>query len=108
MWEIDYFVIPSGRSPIEEFVLNLPVDQISKVRNCIKLLNEFGPLIRSPHSKKLSGYKDLFELRTSGSSPIRLFYCHRQNKFTILHAFIKKSNKTPQREIAIAINRLTK
>ena len=108
MWEVDYFITPSGKSLIEEVVLSLPVDQISKVRNCIKLLKEFGPLIRMPHSKKLSGYKNLFELRTSGSSPIRLLYSQHQNKFTIVHAFVKKSNKTPQREISIALNRLTK
>lgn len=77
-----------------------------KAYNCITLLREYGPLLRQPHSKKMTSYKNLFELRTSGNTPIRLFYTHFQNKFYVLHGFIKKTNKTPIREINYALNKL--
>ena len=88
-----------------EFLNKLETATQLKARNCIVLLRDYGPLLRQPHSKKITGYKNLFELRTSGNSPVRLFYTHFQSKFYILHGFIKKTNKTPIREIEYAVKR---
>jgi phage-related protein len=88
-----------------KFLDNLNGSIQPKALNCLKLLKEHGPFLRQPHSKKIVGYKNLFELRTSGNSPVRLFYTHIQDKFYILHGFIKKSDKTPIREIDSAIRR---
>jgi len=45
--------------------------------------------------------QDLFELRVSlGSNIARIFYYSASNdKFILLHAFIKKSQKTPLKEL---------
>ena len=50
----------------------------------------------------------LFELRPKSRSGIgRAFYCYCSGRvITILHAFVKKTQKTPKRELAIARQRL--
>ena len=106
MWEIGYFVSNSGKSPIPDFILNLDPNQKTKIIYCIRLLKEYGSNIREPHSKKLTGYSNLFELRTSGSGQVRILYTRQGNRFILLHAFIKKTNKTPRKEIEVGLTRL--
>jgi phage-related protein len=107
MWPIKFYTTSSGKSPIESFLDKLTLIQQSKIRNGLRLLEEFGPQLRQPYSKKLTGSKNLFEIRTMGKSPIRLIYAIKSNTFYILHAFIKKTKKTPTRDIKIAIQRLS-
>ena len=57
-----------------------------------------------PYSKKL--LTNLYELRVRGRQKVRIFYCFYQNQAIIVHAFIKKSQKTPQKEIKTALNRI--
>jgi len=106
MYQIEFFKTPSGKDPIKEFILSLPPDQQAKSFSCLDLLMEYGYQLRSPHSKKLSGYQNLFELRTSGSSPVRFIYTINKNIYLILNAFVKKTNKTPKQEIYLALKRI--
>lgn len=48
---------------------------------------------------------NLFELRVRGQQEIRIFYTFYDDKAILLHVFIKKTQKTPAREIEIAINK---
>lgn len=59
-----------------------------------------------PHSRAFGG--GLFELRPRGRSGLgRAFYCFVVGKrIVILHAFIKKSSQTPDRELRLARKRL--
>jgi phage-related protein len=67
---------------------------------------EFGPNLGMPHTRALG--EGLFELRVKGLEGIaRVFYCTVvQRRIVMLHAFIKKSQKTPKRELDIAKRRL--
>ena len=71
------------------------------------LLKRLGINIRAPYSTPLQGdkYKGLFELRTKFSSDItRVFYfLYDKNKFVLLHGFVKKTKKTPERELERAV-----
>lgn len=91
---------------VDSFILNLEVVNRNKIRHTINLLKEYGYLLRAPHSKKLTGYSNLFELRSSGNSPIRLLYTFYQNKYFVFVGFIKKTNKTPQQKINTALDRI--
>lgn len=74
----------------------------AKIRNALRLLQEFGPNLSSPHVKQIKG--KLWELRPGG---IRLFYfSFIENKFVILHGYRKQSPKAPEREIEIALRRM--
>ncbi|MCK5131212.1 MAG: type II toxin-antitoxin system RelE/ParE family toxin [Candidatus Sabulitectum sp.] len=69
------------------------------------LLIEFGSNLGLPHTKKIE--KELFELLVKGKEGIaRVFFCMKiGRKIIMLHSFIKKSQKTPKKEIEIARGR---
>jgi phage-related protein len=50
----------------------------------------------------------LLELRLKGSEGIaRVFYCTQVGRrIVMLHSFVKKTNRTPPRELEIALNRM--
>ncbi|SES66482.1 Phage derived protein Gp49-like [Thorsellia anophelis DSM 18579] len=58
-----------------------------------------------PHSKVIGG--GIFELRVGGKDIARTLYAYADGKqIFLLHAFIKKSDKTPLRTISLARQRL--
>ncbi len=67
---------------------------------------EFGSNLGMPHTRFLG--EGLIELRIKSKEGIaRVFYCTLVGKkIVMLHLFIKKSNKTPKKEIQIAKNRM--
>ena len=83
-----------------------PVDVLADYARLVELLVEYGPSLRLPHSRALG--EGLFELRPRGKSGIgRVIYCFLLGKrIVVLHAFIKKSQQTPDRELKLARKRL--
>lgn len=68
---------------------------------------QFGWPIGMPLARKLD--EDLWELRSKVSSGVaRTFFSVFERKIVLLHGFIKKSQKTPPNELALAKRRLTK
>ena len=67
---------------------------------------EHGPNLRLPHSRTFG--EDLFELRPRGRSGIgRAFYCFLTGwRAVVLHAFVKKSQQTPDWELKLARKRM--
>lgn len=67
---------------------------------------EYGPNLGMPHTEALGG--GLFEIRAKGREGIgRAFYCAlKGQRLVILHEFIKKSQKTPKRELRLARKRM--
>jgi phage-related protein len=59
-----------------------------------------------PHSRSLG--QGLFELRCKGKEGIgRAFYCTMVGReIVVLHSFIKKTQDTPDKELALARKRL--
>lgn len=72
----------------------------------VELLGEHGPSFRLPHSRAFGD--GLFELRPKGRSGIgRAFYCFLVGqRVIVLHAFIKKTQQTPDHELKLARRRL--
>ena len=83
-----------------------PVDVVADYARIVELLIEHGPNLRLPHSRAFGS--GLFELRPRGKSGIgRAFYCFLiGQRVVVLHAFIKKSQQTPEQEIKIARKRM--
>jgi len=105
-WKIDYYKTPSGREPVQELIENLPEIPRSRVYNTIELLAEFGPILKMPHVKKVTG-TPLWELRILGEASIRFFYVAKIGQsFLLLHGFTKRKQKTPRKEIKTALDRL--
>ena len=100
-YEIEYFH-PRVLAEIESW----PVDVLADYARLIELLAEHGPNLRLPHSRAMG--EGLFELRPRGRSGIgRAFYCYLVGKrIVIVHAFIKKTQQTPDKELKLVRKRL--
>jgi phage-related protein len=66
----------------------------------------YGANLGMPHTRAMNN--GLFELRMKSKEGIgRVFYCTLVGKrIVMLHSFIKKSQKTPSKELKIAISRM--
>ena len=88
---------------IDRFLDSLEEITRSKVSKIVHMLAMVGNDIEMPYSKSLGD--GLFELRISGKISIRIIYCFYQNCAILLHAFAKKTDKIPKRELDLARRR---
>jgi phage-related protein len=84
-------------SSVESFLETLTEKELAKVIRTIELLEEFGHKLGMPHSKHIDN--GLLELRIRGKREIRIFYCFSKNKAVLLHACVKKTQKTSAKEL---------
>lgn len=103
-----YYQDAQGRRPAQEFLLSLSATARAAVFHDINQLEEFGLLIGAPTVRPIEGIRKLWELRVkTADGAVRLFYVARtERRFVILHGFIKKTAKTPQKELNLARKRL--
>jgi len=103
VWNIYFFQTPRGEKVVKEFIKGLQGNTIGKVSQNIELLKIHGPFLGMPYSKMLA--KGLYELRIRGREEIRIIYTFSGKNIHLLHAFKKQTQKTPVKEIRIAIGR---
>jgi len=104
-YECLFYETLSGRSPVESFVGSLDNELHDAFLHKKGLLEEYGPELRSPHTAPL---KDgLFELRFKGNAGQRrvAFFFMKGKTIILVHGFVKKVQKTPKRDIDIALKR---
>jgi phage-related protein len=82
-----------------------PVGLRARFRALSVRMEEYGPNLGMPHTRALGN--GLFEIRAKAEEGIgRAFFCTMVGrKIVILHSFIKKTDKTPKRELDIALTR---
>lgn len=104
MYEIIFYRSRNGKSEIEQYLDELAkkaqtskTDRIKRIKilSYLNALSEYGTRIGQPIVKHIEG--NIWELRPL-SNRIFFFYW-KDNKFVLLHHFIKKSQKTPAREL---------
>ena len=103
-YKVYYFQTSRGDYPAREFIEQQDKATQTKIARLIRLLIDYGPFLKPPDIKKLQD--ELYELRISGKTAIRIFYTMVNGKYYLLHAFKKKSQKLPKREIKLAIDRM--
>lgn len=91
---------------VETFVLALPEGLLARYLRLTDMMLEFGANLGMPHTRAMGD--GLFELRIKGKEGIaRVFYCMVVGqRIVMLHGFIKKSEKTPLKELELARSRL--
>src|SRR4051794_37963726 len=96
-WEIVYY-----SDDVQEGILAFPPGLQARYIHLTDRMLEFGPDLGMPHTRAMG--KGLFELRMKAREGIgRVFFCNRPNqRIMMLHAFVKKSGKTPARELKLA------
>lgn len=106
-YEVEFYQKENGDIPVMDFLLSLQPKMRAKAFSEIELLKKHGSDLREPYVKPIKGDKNkgLYELRIKFSSDIsRIFYfSFEKNTFILLNGFIKKSNKTPEKELEKAI-----
>jgi len=104
-WNILLFESSRGEKPVDEFIKKQRPQAKAKIVHTIKLLGEYGNQLGMPHAKIL--VSGLYELRIRGKEELRFLYCFKQRTIYLLHAFKKQTRKTPQRELHLALERMT-
>ena len=99
MNEVNYYEDGRGRHPVEEFIDGLPVKMRAKIFGRLELLEEHGPTLGMPFSRHLDD--GIFELRcVQGSDITRILYFFvAGGEIVLTHGFVKKTQKTPVKEI---------
>lgn len=105
-WSVESYQDRRGRWPVEDFVGRLPRPLQAKVIRNLRLLREHGPTLSMPLSRPLTGY-GFAELRSQvGGNIVRIFYVAvTGRRIILLHGFMKKSQKTPRQDLALAAQR---
>jgi phage-related protein len=105
-WSVMFYRDVNGRLPVDEWIYTLPAGEQGRVLKSIGLLKAYGVRLGMPHSRHLRG--KVWELRiAAGRKDYRILYAARVGQtFILLHAFAKKTAKTPARELEIAERRL--
>jgi phage-related protein len=106
MIEIQFYRTAAGSCPVEEFLDELNAKQAQKVLWVLKAVQEL-PQVPKQYFKKLEGTEDLWEVRAEfGGDAFRLLGFWDAGRLVILtNGFAKKTQKTPEREIALAEQR---
>ena len=102
MFNVLYYRDKDGKSPIEDYLLELSarIDKSSRIKlnkiyDYIDYLRVAGLQAKEPYAKHLDG--EIWELR-----PVRdriLYAAWDGSSFILLHMFMKDTQKTPRREI---------
>ncbi len=101
MWRINFY---SGK--VKAQTMEFPVGILANFLHITNMIEEFGPTLGKPFVASLGA--GLFEIRSKGKEGIgRSLYCIGGDKeLVILHSYVKKSRKTPLRELKLARQRL--
>ena len=102
MYNIEIYIDKNGNSEIKEYIENVKKNnnkdskiKFNKIIAYIRMLEQKGLSLGEPYIKHLED--NIWELR-----PLRnriLFAYYDNNKFILLNIFIKRTQKTPRREI---------
>ena len=111
MYEIEFYESKNGYSEIVEYIKELKCRSTTNKESRINFnkivayfdaLEQKGTRIGEPFTKHLEG--EIWELR-----PLKhrfLYAYYNEQRFLILHHFIKKTRKTPRRELERALKNL--
>lgn len=103
-WKVKFFQTARGDFPVQDFIDKQELSTQSKINNHVKLLVDNGPFLKPPYAKKLQN--KLYELRISGQVAVRIFYTFIEGEYYLLHAFKKKTKKTPISELKTALDKM--
>ena len=98
-YDVEYYEKADGSRPAEDFILSQDAKMQAKIFATLELLEIKDPGLREPFSKPLGD--GIFEVRAKQGSDISrvLYFFVVGHKVILTNGFIKKTRKTPPREI---------
>lgn len=99
-WQILFY-----SDKVEEETLEFPDKILAKLLYIFEMIEDHGPNLGKPYTDTFGD--GLFEVRAKSQEGIgRSLFCYTNGKvIIILHSFIKKTQKTPKKELEIALTR---
>jgi len=96
-WTFDYY-----NAKVAAAIEDWPADLRASFLRIAELMALYGPDPGMPHTRAMGG--GLFEMRPKARAGIgRILYCVAiGQRIVLLHAFIKKTERTPPRELSLA------
>lgn len=100
-WTITFF-----NDKVETETLAFPPKILAKLIKIMELIEDYGPALGKPHTATMGN--GLFEIRAKGDEGIgRSLFCSvKGREVVILHSFIKKTQKTPKKDLDLARKRM--
>ena len=100
-WKVTFF-----NSRVKDQTLKFPDGILSNLLHILEIIEEFGPAIGKPYTAPMGN--GFFGIRAKGKEGIgRSLFCIVKGKeIIILNFFVKKTQKTPKKEIDLARNRM--
>lgn len=104
-FNIIFYEKQNGERPARDFILGLDEKIQAKMIGLLDVLGEKGNALREPYSKYLQD--GIFEIRCKVGNNIArvLYFFYYQKKIVITNGFVKKTVKTPRKEIELAKRR---
>jgi hypothetical protein len=103
-WEVRLYETTHGRTPVLDFLTDLPAKHRAKVRQAIERLELFGPRLPFPDSSAVKG-TEFRELRTRfAGQQYRVLYLQDGEAFILFDGF----HKTSDRDLARAVREANK
>ena len=100
---VKFFITDSGTEPVRDFLKGLTPDDRRSIGTDIKTV-EYGWPLGMPLVRKLD--TDLWEVRSIiASGIVRILFTTHNSEMVLLHGFVKKTEKTPPKEIKTANER---
>ncbi len=99
-----FYKTAADTEPVREWLKEFDREDRRTIGTDIRTV-EYGWPVGMPVCKSLK--KGLYEVRSTISGPreARVFFCIHKGQMVLLHAFIKKTQKTPKRELKLARDR---
>ena len=99
-----FYISQTGRNPVRDWILALSADDRQTIGKDIQKV-EFGWPIGRPHCAPLG--HGLWEVRSdlADNRIARVVFCMGEGYMILLHGFMKKTRKTPQQDIDLALAR---
>jgi phage-related protein len=91
---------------VEREIAELPIDMQARLRRIADMIEQLGlPAMREPYIKHLEG--KLWEMRIAGRDGIAraIYVTISGQRVVIVRVFRKKTQKTPRRELELALKR---
>ena len=99
-WDIGFY------KDVEKDILSMPPKIQARMIRLLELIEEHGANLGPPHTDSMGS--GLFEIRAKAKEGIgRGLFCYLDGQnIHVLHAFVKKSGKTPKKDLELARERL--
>ena len=100
-WQVTFY-----SAAFQKELLLLPAGFVARFLRYAERMEVYGPDLGMPHTRAMGD--GLFELRLKAAEGIaRVFYCTLVwRRIVMLHQFVKKSEKTPRKELEVARKRM--